>query len=56
MRDAIRYGNRLVMMNDGRIVIDVSGEEKKNLTVESLMTAFFKASGEEFTSDRALLS
>ena len=56
MRDAIRYGNRLVMMNDGRIVIDVSGEEKKNLTVESLMAAFFKASGEEFSSDRALLS
>ncbi|MBQ7183564.1 MAG: ATP-binding cassette domain-containing protein [Clostridia bacterium] len=56
MRDAIRYGNRLIMMHDGRIVIDISGEEKKSLTVESLMSAFFRASGEEFVNDRALLS
>ncbi len=56
MRDAIRYGNRLIMMNDGKIILDIAGEEKKRLTVENLMTAFFKASGEEFVHDRALLS
>ena len=56
MRDAIAHGNRLIMMNAGKIIIDVSGEEKKNLTVESLLAAFSKASGAEFASDRALLS
>ena len=56
MRDAIRYGNRLIMMNDGKIILDIAGEEKKRLTVENLMTAFSKASGEEFANDRALLS
>ena len=56
MRDAIRYGNRLIMMNDGKIILDIAGEEKRCLTVENLMTAFFKASGEEFANDRALLS
>ena len=56
MRDAIRYGNRLIMMNGGKIILDIAGEEKSRLTVEDLMAAFFKASGEEFASDRALLS
>ena len=56
MRDAIRYGNRLIMMNDGKIILDMAGEEKRRLTVENLMTAFFQASGEEFSNDRALLS
>ena len=56
MRDAIRYGNRLIMMRDGKIVVDVSGEEKKKLTVEILLELFSKASGDEFLSDRALLS
>ena len=56
MRDAIRYGNRLIMMNDGKIILDIAGEEKQRLTVENLMAAFFKASGEEFVNDRALLS
>ena len=56
MRDAIRYGNRLIMMNDGKIILDIADEEKKRLTVEDLMNAFFKASGEKFASDRALLS
>ena len=56
MRDAIRYGNRLIMMNDGKIILDIAGEEKQRLTVENLMTVFFKASGEEFANDRALLS
>ena len=56
MRDAIRFGNRLIMMNEGKIILDIAGEEKQRLTVENLMTAFFKASGEEFANDRALLS
>ncbi len=56
MRDAIRYGNRLIMMNEGRIILDVSGEEKKQLTIEMLMDAFAKASGEAFGNDRMLLS
>ena len=55
MKDAIAHGNRLIMMNAGKIIIDVSGEEKKKLTVETLLDAFSKASGAEFASDRALL-
>ncbi len=56
MKDAIAYGNRLIMMNAGRIILDVKGEEKKNLTIEALLEMFTKASGTEFASDRALLS
>jgi putative ABC transport system ATP-binding protein len=56
MKDAIAHGNRLIMMNNGKIIIDVCGEEKKKLTVESLLAEFSKASGAEFASDRALLS
>ena len=56
MRDAIRYGNRLIMMNEGRVILDIAGEEKQRLTVEDLMSAFFQASGAEFANDRALLS
>jgi putative ABC transport system ATP-binding protein len=56
MKDAITYGNRLIMMNAGRIILDVKGEEKKNLTIEALLEMFTKASGAEFASDRALLS
>lgn len=55
MRDAIAYGNRLVMMYDGRIVVDVSGEEKKNLTVEQLLALFSKASGSDEADDKLLL-
>lgn len=55
MKDAIAHGNRLIMMNAGKIVLDVSGEEKQKLTVETLIEAFSKASGAEFASDRALL-
>ena len=55
MKDAIAHGNRLIMMNEGRVIIDVSGDEKKNLTVESLLELFSKSSGTEFTNDRALL-
>ena len=55
MRDAIKYGNRLIMMHEGRVIVDVSGEEKKKLTVEYLLELFSKASGSEFASDRAIL-
>ena len=56
MRDAIAHGNRLIMMNEGRIILDISGEEKKQLTIERLMEAFAQASGETFVNDRMLLS
>jgi len=56
MKDAIAHGNRLIMMHEGRIIFDVSGEEKKKLTVEALVAKFSQTSGEEFASDRALLS
>lgn len=55
MRDAITYGNRLIMLMDGRIILDISGEEKKNLTVEDLLHKFEEVSGSEFTSDKAIL-
>ncbi len=56
MRDAIAHGNRIIMMNAGKIVLDIKGEEKKALTVEALLAKFTEASGAEFTNDRALLS
>jgi putative ABC transport system ATP-binding protein len=56
MRDAIAHGNRLIMMYDGKILIDVSGEEKKNLTVEQLLDLFSKASGSDEADDKLLLS
>ena len=56
MRDAITYGNRLVMMYDGRIVVDVSGEEKKRLTVEQLLSLFSQASGSDEVDDKLVLS
>ena len=56
MRDAIAYGNRLVMMYEGRIVVDVSGEEKKKLTVEQLLNLFSQASGSDEADDKLLLS
>ncbi len=56
MRDAITYGNRLIMMYDGRIVVDVSGEQKKNLTVEQLLNLFSQASGSDEADDKLLLS
>ena len=55
MRDAINLGNRLIMMSEGRIVLDISGEEKKRLTVEQLISRFSAASGREFSNDRVLL-
>ena len=56
MRDAIAHGNRLIMMYDGRIVVDVSGEEKKKLTVEQLLDLFSRASGSDEADDKLLLS
>lgn len=56
MRDAIVHGNRLIMMNEGQVILDISGEEKKNLTVEDLLEKFEEISGEEFANDKALLS
>ena len=55
MKDAIAHGNRLIMMNAGKIVLDIGGEEKKRLTVEKLLELFSKSSGTEFANDRALL-
>ncbi|MBQ8868183.1 MAG: ABC transporter ATP-binding protein [Oscillospiraceae bacterium] len=56
MHDAISYGNRLIMMHEGRIVVDVSGEEKKKLTIEQLLQLFEQGSGSAFTSDKQMLS
>ena len=56
MRDAITHGNRLIMMWEGKIILDIQGEEKKKLTVKDLLDKFEEASGEEFSNDSALLS
>ena len=56
MHDAIEYGNRLIMMHEGRVVVDVSGEEKKKLTIPQLLELFEKASGNEFANDKVMLS
>ena len=56
MRDAIQYGNRLIMLHEGRIILDISGEDKQKLTVPDLLAQFTRASGGEFASDRAILS
>ena len=56
MHDAIVHGNRLIMMHNGRVILDISGEEKKQLTVEDLLAKFSQVSGQEFANDRALLS
>lgn len=55
MKDAIAHGNRLIMMMEGRIILDIRGEEKKRLTVENLLHKFEEVSGEEFVSDKAIL-
>ena len=56
MKDAIKYGNRLIMMNNGSIIYDVSGEEKQNLKVSDLLLKFEQASGGEFANDRMMLA
>lgn len=55
MRDALTFGNRLVMLHNGQIIIDVKGEEKKGLTVRDLLDMFEKAAGADAVSDRMLL-
>ena len=55
MRDAIAFGNRLIMMSQGRVILDVEGDEKKLLTVEQLVKLFSSRSGEEVNNDRMLL-
>ncbi len=55
MRDAIAHGNRLIMMSEGEIMLDIRGEEKEKLTVADLLLKFEEVSGEEFASDKALL-
>ncbi len=55
MKDAIEHGNRLIMMYEGNVVVDVEDEDKKKLTVEDLLGLFAKASGKEFANDRAIL-
>ena len=56
MKDAIAHGNRLIMMNEGRVILDVSGEEKQHLTVKDLMDRFAAIAGETIDSDEILLS
>lgn len=56
MHDAIAYGNRLIMMDEGHVVVDISGEEKRNLTIEQLLGLFEKSSGNAFTDDKTILS
>ena len=56
MKDVIAHGNRLIMMHEGKIIYDVSGEEKKNLKVADLLAKFEEVSGGEFANDRMMLS
>ena len=56
MKDAITHGNRLIMMNAGKIIFDASGEEKKRLTVQDLLVKFEEAGGEDALSDRMILA
>lgn len=56
MKDAIAHGNRLIMMHEGKVILNIAGEEKKKLTVSDLLQQFEKVSGEEFANDKALLS
>ena len=56
MKDAILHGNRLIMMHEGRVIYDVSGEEKKQLQVADLLKKFEEVSGGEFANDRMMLA
>lgn len=56
MKDAIQYGNRLIMMHEGKVIYDVSGEEKKKLQVRDLLSKFESVSGGEFANDRMMLA
>lgn len=56
MKDAIRLGNRLIMMHEGQVIFDIAGEEKKNLHVKDLLEKFETVSGDEFANDRMILA
>ncbi len=56
MKDALAYGNRLIMLNEGKILLDIAGEEKKRLSVADLMERFFALSGSELAEDGLLLA
>jgi len=56
MNQAIKFGNRLIMLHQGQIILDVAGDAKAELTVNDLLAQFYKAKGEEFVSDRMLLT
>lgn len=56
MKDAIAHGNRLIMLDAGRVILDIRGEDKKKLTVPELLARFTAASSEEVESDRLLLA
>ncbi|HIT89992.1 MAG TPA: ABC transporter ATP-binding protein [Candidatus Merdenecus merdavium] len=56
MKDAIKYGNRLIMMHEGQVIYDVAGQEKKSLKVADLLEKFEQASGSEFANDRMILA
>lgn len=56
MKHAIAFGNRLIMLHQGRIILDVAGEEKKSLTVEKLLEKFYQTQGEELALDSMLLA
>lgn len=56
MNDALSYGNRLIMLHEGRIVVDVSGYDKSKLSVEDLMELFKKSVGNQLVSDELLLN
>jgi putative ABC transport system ATP-binding protein len=56
MKDAIAHGNRLIMMHEGKVILNIAGEDKKKLTVNDLLMQFERVSGEEFANDKALLS
>ncbi|MBT8334231.1 MAG: ABC transporter ATP-binding protein, partial [Deltaproteobacteria bacterium] len=55
MRHAISFGNRLIMLHQGSIILDVCGKEKENLSVEDLLQQFYRVQGEEFANDSMLL-
>jgi len=56
MKDAIHYGNRLLMMHEGGLILDISGQDKQNLQVSDLLHLFERAAGDEFADDRSLLN
>jgi putative ABC transport system ATP-binding protein len=56
MKHAIEFGNRLIMLHQGRIILDVSGEKKSSLSVDDLLEQFYKVQGEELANDSMLLT